>query len=77
MKEQITTRDGIKVDAIFLNDYEQGKLFYAQERLVITGDNNVVIDSVDIINTIQHLKDTVDLINEFAQSAMECQSPEQ
>ena len=77
MKEQITTRDGFKVDAIFLNDYEQGKLFYVQERLVITGDNNAVIDSIDIINTIQHLRDIVDSIDEFVPSVIECQGPEQ
>lgn len=73
--EKIKTSTGIEVDAIFINDYDNGsKLFYSQDRLVITTDDNVEIDNVCILPTIIRLKERAELYNEIKQNQLESQT---
>lgn len=73
--EKIKTSTGIEVDAIFLNDYDNdSKLFYSQDRLVITTDDNVEIDNVCILPTIIRLKERAELYNEIKQNQLESQT---
>lgn len=73
--EKIKTSTGIEVDAIFINDYDNSsKLFYSQDRLVITTDDNVEIDNVCILPTIIRLKERAELYNEIKQNQLESQT---
>lgn len=47
----------IEIDATFINDYQEGsKIFYCQDKLAITDENNNVISSYDIIPVIDILR---------------------
>lgn len=61
IKVQLQGGTFLNIDATFINDYEEGsKLFYCQDKLAITDENNNVIDSYDIIDVIGILRKRFD-----------------
>ena len=42
----------LTVDGIYIKDVPKGRLFYCQDRLAITDENNVIQESLDVINFI-------------------------
>lgn len=72
IKVQTNTVTTLEIDAVFINDYEEGsKIFYCQDKLIITDDNNIVVDSLDIISIISVLRERFDEYNMHLQSQME------
>ena len=72
IKVKTKTDTILEVDAVFINDYEEGsKIFFCQDKLVITDNDNNVIDSLDIISIINNLRERFDEYNMHIQSQME------
>ena len=44
--------NGLSIECKLIKTYTNGKLFFAQERLVVTDLNNVYIKSVDVIDIV-------------------------
>ena len=44
--------NGLSIECKLIKTYSKGKLFFAQERLVVTDLNNVYIKSVDVIDIV-------------------------
>ena len=55
----ITTKTGLKINANFINLYHTGKLFFAQERLMITDFNNNELNSLDIIEFVTPIMENI------------------
>ena len=75
-KEKIKVRTNtgtiLEIDAVFINDYEENsKIFYCQDKLIITDDNNVIVDSLDIISIISVLRERFNEYNIHLQSQTE------
>lgn len=51
-KEKIIYNEEMILDALFIKDLPGGKLFYCQDKLVVTNCCNHIIDSLDIIEFI-------------------------
>ena len=69
IRVQTNTGTALEVDAVFINDYEEGsKIFFCQDKLIITDDNNIVVDSLDIISIISVLRERFDKYNMHIQS---------
>ena len=57
MTETIRTLKGLSVKARLVQEYPKGRLYYAQERLVITDNNNKEIESLDVVELVTKIKD--------------------
>lgn len=53
--ETILTKNGLKLSAIFIKEYPNGKLFFCQERIVITNLDNNELSSIDIIDIVEEI----------------------
>jgi len=62
MKQIVHTRSGINIESHFLKEYNGYKLFFCQDRLVLTSPLNGEIDRMDILNWII---DTIDAQQKF------------
>ena len=49
MMEKITTLNGLVLEALFIKHYENCKLFFCQDRMVLTNIINMEIVSIDIL----------------------------
>ena len=47
--------NGLSIECKLIKTYSKGKLFFAQERLVITDLNNIYVKSVDVIDIIEEI----------------------
>ena len=47
--------NGLSIECNLIKTYSKGKLFFAQERLVITDLNNVYIKNVNIIDIVEEV----------------------
>jgi hypothetical protein len=59
MIETVHTLKGIPVKAKLVQEFPKGRLFYAQERLMVTDNNNKELKSMDIIELVTGIKDPV------------------
>ena len=72
IKVKTNTDTILEVDAVFINDYEEGsKIFCCQDKLVITDNDNNVVDSIDVVNLISILRGRFNDYNMHLQSQME------
>lgn len=55
MEEQIYTLNGLILRASLIKIYERGKLFFLQDRLLVTDHNNNEINSLDIISLVEDI----------------------
>lgn len=55
-RENVKTKNGYSISAKLLNRYPKGKLFFAQDRVVITDFDNNEIANLDLIDLIQDLR---------------------
>lgn len=51
----IQTLTGLKISAQLIKDYEKGRLFFAQERLILTDLSNIELNSLDIISFVEEI----------------------
>ena len=69
IKVKTKTDTILEVDAVFINDYEEGsKIFFCQDKLVITDNDNNVFDSIDVGNIMSILRDRFNDYNMHLQS---------
>ena len=57
--EKIKTLKGLVIDARFVEEYPHGKLFFAQERLVVTDLENNELANIDVIELIMKIKQPI------------------
>lgn len=48
--ETIITKERLAISALLVSEYSRGKLFFAQERLILTNLINEEVRSMDIIS---------------------------
>lgn len=56
MIETVTTLNGLKIKARLVQEYPKGRLYYAQERLIVTNNDNKEIKSIDVIDLVMGIK---------------------
>jgi hypothetical protein len=52
--ENIFLNEELVLSAIFIKHLPNGKLFYCQDKLVYTNSTNHILDSLDVIDFIEH-----------------------
>lgn len=59
MIENIKTKNGLVIKARLVQEYPKGRLYYAQEHLVVTDNNNNETKSLDVIELVTGIKDPI------------------
>ena len=56
MSQTVLTKNKLALEAKLIQVYPNGKLFFLQDRIIVTDKNNLEIDNIDIIHLIEKIQ---------------------
>ena len=54
--ETVNTKNGLKIEMLLVDTFERGKLFYAQNRLCLTDNDNNEVNKLDVLSFVEEVK---------------------